>query len=520
MIVTCDACQTRFRIPDEKVTEKGVKVRCTKCQTVFRVARPAAPPEVSHVPPPVADADFDPFAAFSPTAEPNSDEATRPFTLSAEAMAKLGITPPSAPAPAPRDDSPFGEDEDPFAHTTRMVPNPERAGSASGPPPLPAPARVAPDPFAAFDPLQPAGAAAADPFASTQPAYPQETQPAFGGGSAGFGDGDPFGSQGPGFGQDAGFGPDAGFGEPSNPGFGMPAAFSDATQPGLSVPKSGPERDAFGSPDASLDPNQSGPFSPPMDRALFDMPAPRSQGLLGDVPPAGFAGAELPEEVTATGVLPMPPAPPRAQAVPERIEPQRAPEGPHDPGPAPAEGGGAIRSVGGAIVNIAAAVLLLAGVAAVAAVYLNGGRVDLSSLSVDHLAHLWARQGDVVPRDVSNGLYDTQGDHAVLFVRGFVENRTGRAGKVKVTAEIYDGDQLLRPATVYAGMSPTPEDLAAIRGQPDLEALVAKLNAAAQPVPPGARVPFLVPFYEYPTELTGLRMKVTASAPEAATAKR
>jgi hypothetical protein len=29
-----------------------------------------------------------------------------------------------------------------------------------------------------------------------------------------------------------------------------------------------------------------------------------------------------------------------------------------------------------------------------------------------------------------------------------------------------------------------------------------------------------VPFYEYPTELTGLRMKVTASAPEAVTAKR
>jgi hypothetical protein len=165
-------------------------------------------------------------------------------------------------------------------------------------------------------------------------------------------------------------------------------------------------------------------------------------------------------------------------------------------------------------------VLLLAGLAAVAAVYLNGGRVELAGLSADHLQHLWSRQGDVVTRDVSNGLYDTRGGHAVLFVRGFVENRTGAPGKVKVTAEIYDGDQLLRPASVYAGKSPTPEELAAISGQPDVEALMAKLNADAAEVPPGQKVPFLVPFYEYPTDLSGLRMKVTASAPEPVTAKR
>lgn len=487
MIVTCDACQTRFRIPDEKVTEKGVKVRCTKCQTVFRVARPAAPAEVAHAPPPVPD--FDPFAAFSPAAEPKSDETTRPFTLSAAAMAKLGLDVPAATAPP--DDRPFGEDDDPFSHPTRMIPNPERAGAApTQPPPLPPapPPRAAPDPFAAFDAFPSDRPGPADPFASTQPAYPQETQPAFGG---------------------------ADFGEPSNPGFGMPAAFSDSTQPGLSIPATGPERDAFDDSGASLDANPSGPFSPSLDRALFDMPA-RSESLLGDLPPAGFAGAELPDETTATGVLPAPPPPP-----PARVEPVRTSTPTPEAVPAAApEGSGAIRSVGGAIVNIAAAVLLLAVVAAVAAVYLNGGRVDLASLSAEHLQHLWARQGDVVARDVSNGLYDTQGGHAVLFVRGFVENRTAHAGKVRVTAEIYDGDQLLRPASVYAGKSPTPEELAAIGGQPDVEALVAKLNAAAEEVAPGKRVPFLVPFYEYPTDLTGLRMKVTASAPEAVTAKR
>ena len=39
MIVKCERCQTKFKIPDDKVTDKGVKVRCTKCQHTFRVNR-------------------------------------------------------------------------------------------------------------------------------------------------------------------------------------------------------------------------------------------------------------------------------------------------------------------------------------------------------------------------------------------------------------------------------------------------------------------------------------------------
>ncbi|ATB42591.1 hypothetical protein CYFUS_008070 [Cystobacter fuscus] len=46
MIVKCEQCETRFKIPDEKVTEKGVKVRCTKCQHTFRVVREEASPAV------------------------------------------------------------------------------------------------------------------------------------------------------------------------------------------------------------------------------------------------------------------------------------------------------------------------------------------------------------------------------------------------------------------------------------------------------------------------------------------
>jgi predicted Zn finger-like uncharacterized protein len=39
MIVQCDKCKTKFRIADEKVSEAGVKVRCSRCAHVFMVKR-------------------------------------------------------------------------------------------------------------------------------------------------------------------------------------------------------------------------------------------------------------------------------------------------------------------------------------------------------------------------------------------------------------------------------------------------------------------------------------------------
>lgn len=37
MIIKCEQCQTKFRLDDSKVTDKGAKVRCTKCKHVFTV---------------------------------------------------------------------------------------------------------------------------------------------------------------------------------------------------------------------------------------------------------------------------------------------------------------------------------------------------------------------------------------------------------------------------------------------------------------------------------------------------
>lgn len=62
MIVQCEHCQTKYRIADEKVKGKGVKVRCAKCENVFTVAPPendilaqsASPPPAEGPPPPTS----------------------------------------------------------------------------------------------------------------------------------------------------------------------------------------------------------------------------------------------------------------------------------------------------------------------------------------------------------------------------------------------------------------------------------------------------------------------------------
>lgn len=42
MIIQCDNCRSKFKLDDSRVTGKGVKVRCTKCQNIFVVAPPQA----------------------------------------------------------------------------------------------------------------------------------------------------------------------------------------------------------------------------------------------------------------------------------------------------------------------------------------------------------------------------------------------------------------------------------------------------------------------------------------------
>ncbi|TYO96345.1 putative Zn finger-like uncharacterized protein [Geothermobacter ehrlichii] len=44
MIIQCEACQTRFRLAEEKLKPGGVKVRCSRCGKIFAVPGPSKPP--------------------------------------------------------------------------------------------------------------------------------------------------------------------------------------------------------------------------------------------------------------------------------------------------------------------------------------------------------------------------------------------------------------------------------------------------------------------------------------------
>ena len=44
MIAACPKCQARYRIEREKIGEAGVRLRCSRCESVFRVRAPADRP--------------------------------------------------------------------------------------------------------------------------------------------------------------------------------------------------------------------------------------------------------------------------------------------------------------------------------------------------------------------------------------------------------------------------------------------------------------------------------------------
>jgi predicted Zn finger-like uncharacterized protein len=45
MIITCPECLTKFHLDDERIPEEGAKARCSRCQHVFEVQKPASSDE-------------------------------------------------------------------------------------------------------------------------------------------------------------------------------------------------------------------------------------------------------------------------------------------------------------------------------------------------------------------------------------------------------------------------------------------------------------------------------------------
>jgi len=129
LIVQCEHCNTKYRIPDEKVKEKGVKVRCPKCNNTF-VVLPSrqvrtTPSSTSLMPPPPEEKPADESKETSPPplGEAGINPPERPREPTGEAPAVSGEkaqrpggaplpdgqVPGDLPAGAPADDDGLSE---------------------------------------------------------------------------------------------------------------------------------------------------------------------------------------------------------------------------------------------------------------------------------------------------------------------------------------------------------------------------------------------------------------------------
>jgi hypothetical protein len=172
------------------------------------------------------------------------------------------------------------------------------------------------------------------------------------------------------------------------------------------------------------------------------------------------------------------------------------------------------------VVNVGIAVVLVAALIIVGSALLNEGTLDASTFSAARLKALVSPNSDFEATDISNGLYDTVRGKPVFFVRGEVMNRGTSASRIRVRAEILDGEIMVRAAEVVAGTPPTPEQLRNLGGADEVERLLIAVSKTAPSIGPGESASFLVTFFEYPPDLKAFRVRVSARAEGGETANR
>lgn len=530
MIVSCEKCSTKFKIPDEKVTEKGVKVRCTKCSHTFRVSKPASGAATttgplddpfakfggSGAPPPVPSVPSVPLSA----PQPRISAPAQSFELGDgdfEAPTRVGdisslIAQSTARAPAPQarpEPLPIPKPQSlmapappekgrskPFdigALELESAPEPQES---SGPKPFDfgdlggAELEAAPPPPAAaakpFDFGDMGGSELEAPVPMSTPApaaLPKIEAPSFAAAA----------SQKPTMASARA--PAAVPASSADDRFDIFGGGSDAPPPsGEALPEAAPAEGPVDTPEGldfggnnSVNDDISSLFgdAPPIDtspapkRAAATMP-----GANAGASPVAVARISL-KSVVAVGGKPLVPEPIEevSSTAVDLVPPNRR------------------RAVNAVMATLLALIFL-----GVGGVFLNDGRFDLSFFKS------LATSQPYVAGDISNGLYDTESGRPVFFVRGSVSNTSDEPKRLGVTISMLEGDHVLREASSVAGVAPSPEAMFKLGSAAELETLLATLGEKAEAVPPRATVPFVVPFYEYPTDLKGFRVKVVVAA--------
>src|SRR5436853_1436759 len=88
VVVQCPTCQSKFRIADDKVTDRGVRVRCTSCKNVFQVRKPGAAASAEPAPAPGSTIDLSSLdAAQVGSGQSRPAAASRPLPASGPSAA-------------------------------------------------------------------------------------------------------------------------------------------------------------------------------------------------------------------------------------------------------------------------------------------------------------------------------------------------------------------------------------------------------------------------------------------------
>jgi hypothetical protein len=197
-----------------------------------------------------------------------------------------------------------------------------------------------------------------------------------------------------------------------------------------------------------------------------------------------------------------------APAQPALTEPARAP-------PGRARQGARLPALA---VNAVALAALLAVALAILVVW-RGGRLEAAAF---HPAALVAAlrhgpaTGPFVAERVRSGLYERERGGPLLFVRGEIVSRASAPVRaVRVAVEVVREGTVVARGETLAGAVPSPEELWRA-GSADALARAARRAAARVPVRfgPGEALPFLVALDEYPAELAGAALRVSAAEEE------
>ena len=507
MVVQCPNCQSKFRIADEKVTDRGVRVRCTACKNVFQVRKGG---EMKPADSAVTGTTQE-MQALDPALLGGLAGAAKPALARSPAAPQASAPPPmGAPSTGamPRRVPPQGGSLPPLPKPPGLAPARPRGTlprppglepSANGPPPKPR--LQADDLFGMAELTGETAAMPGSPLSSQQSLPPVPKPPP----------GKPPARPPPGRPPGAGTKPPPLPPKPAQPP--RPPALS-ADDFDVDLGGDGAGSRPLAPPDPQRQPRPPPP--PPEAARPPAAPPPPPSGVedtLAEAPPPEpgpvklgqfktllkdpFEGVDLGGGEQREGASEL-----SADRLGEKAKPERKPAE-----PPPASNSEPIPQTSARRELVSSALTGLVGAALALVVVLFAAISEGDGASFNPFAH----RSEIVATKVVSGLYDTASGKPVFFVRGRVENRGKKIrGPIRVVAELVAENGAEAKSEALAGTEPSPEDVYGLRSPAEVDKLNRLLtrNDAERRVPPGGSLPFFAVISDPPQDLQRHKLHV------------